>query len=76
MTTLIIKSLLTSLCQREELPLFEKLILTHKWGGWTQGAKLYVANMTKSLLFFKFVIPAEAGIQVFPIGHGFPFSRE
>ena len=45
-------------------------------GGWTQGADLYVVNNFKSSLFFEFVIPAEAGIQVFPVAPGFPFSRE
>src|SRR4030042_900359 len=53
-----------------------KLILTHKWGCWTQGAKFYIDNKSKSLLLFKSVIPAEAGIQVFSAGFGFPFSRE
>jgi len=53
-----------------------QLILTHKWGCWTQGAKFYIDNKLKSLLFFKSVIPAEAGIQVFSAGPGFPFSRE
>jgi hypothetical protein len=74
--TLRTKSLLPSLYKREEFALFGKLIFTHKRGGWTQGAMLYAVNMKKSLLFFKFVIPAEAGIQVFPGGPGFPFSRE
>jgi hypothetical protein len=39
-------------------------------------AKLNVVNRLKSLLIFNFVIPAEAGIQVFCVGPGFPFSRE
>jgi hypothetical protein len=66
----------TCSCENLPLPLFSKLIFTHKRGGWTQGATSYAVNMKKSLLFFKFVIPAEAGIQVFPGGPGFPFSRE
>ena len=34
------------------------LILTHKWDRWTQGDKFYIGKNLKSLLFFKFVIPA------------------
>jgi hypothetical protein len=66
-------------CQKSPLPPFIKLILTHKWGLDTRGKSCYVDYVDiilKSLLFFMSVIPAKAGIWVFPAGSGFPFSRE
>ena len=41
-------------------------------GGRTEGDWFYVDIKSKSLLLFKFVLPAESGIQAFPTGLGSP----
>jgi hypothetical protein len=45
-------------------------------GALNTRAKLNVLRKPKPLLMFKFVIPADAGIHVFGVGPGFPFSRK